>query len=268
MTNNRYQLSVCTDDLRLEIKRALQAASELGFRAVDISATGGAISPRQMSRSAQRHLLRYLSDLGLRLGSLRGPVSGPSYGDGPVGERRLDMMRAIVALAGELRVPVVSTTLGGVGRELQAGDSSRLMEAVETLANDSDRYGVNIAIETAGIAPDTLRELLTRLNCPSLGACCDSGAMLMEGNDPHRIADHLPGRIHIVRARDATAGSTSAAGHETAMGEGALDVSAFVGSLFEAGFQGDMIVSRNGSAQPQRDLAQAGKLLSPYSLTP
>lgn len=264
MPDTRHALSVCTDDLRLEIKRALQVASRLGFRAVDIGAADGPLEPRHMSRSAQRHLTRYLGDLGLRLGSLRGPVTGPSYGDGAIGERKLESMRSIIALAGELRVPVVSTSLGHIDADASNAVSSRLLEAVETIANDSDRHGVNVAIETAGIAPDVLRDLLARVNCPNLGACCDSGAMLMEGHDPHRIADALPGRVHVVRARDATAGTATASGRETAMGEGALDIPVFVASLFEAGFKGDMIVSRSDSMRPEQDLAAAGRVLKTF----
>lgn len=267
MDNTRNQLSVCADDLRLEIKRALQTASALGFRAVDIGATSGPVDPRQMSKSAQRHLSRYLSDLGLRLGSLRGPVSGASYADGSAGERRLEMMRSIIALAGEMRVPVVSTSLGGFGAAAGADATSRLLEAIETLADDSYRHGVRVAIETTGIAPDALRGWISDLDCPTLGASCDSGAMLMEGNDPHHIAEYLAGRIHVVRARDATVGSSSAAGREVAMGEGALDIPAFLASLQEAGFSGDMIVSRSDSARPDADLSAAAKILAPYLLS-
>ncbi|MCB9856720.1 MAG: sugar phosphate isomerase/epimerase [Phycisphaerales bacterium] len=267
MSNAQNRLSVCTDDLRLEIKRALQTASALGFRTVDIGATGGAVHPRQMSKSAQRHLSRYLSDLGLRLGSLRGPVAGSSYGDGSAGEHRLEMMRSIIAMAGEMRVPVVSTSLGGFVGDADAEANSRLLEAVETLANDSYRHGVRVAIETTGVSPEALRGLISGLDCPTLGVCCDSGAMLMEGNDPHRVAENLAGRIHVVRARDATFGSPTAAGREVAMGEGALDIPAFVASLQEAGFSGDMIVSRSDSVRPSADLSSAGKILGPYLIS-
>lgn len=254
-------LSICADDLKLEIKQALQQASRLGFRAVDVGASSGPVSPRELSKSAQRHLTRYLSDLGLRLGSLRGPVGGPAYTDSANGERRLEIMRSIIAMAGDLRVPVVSTSFGATGSAQPAESESRLREILQTLANDSDRYGVHVAIETTGASPNVMGHLLRELNCPTIGACCDSGAMLMEGNDPHRIADDLAGRVHMVRARDATFGTSSASGRETAMGEGALDIPLFLASLHEAGFSGDIVVSRSESSRPAQDLLAAGECI-------
>ncbi|HPF40017.1 MAG TPA: sugar phosphate isomerase/epimerase [Phycisphaerae bacterium] len=262
--NAKKRLSVCTDDLRLDIKSALRAASQIGFRAVDIGAAGGGLNPREMSRSAQRHLSRYLADLGLQLGSLRGPVAGPGYGDGVAGEHRLEMMRSIIALAGQMRVPVVSTSLGPIAGEAAPDSSRRVLEALEAIANDSYRHGVSVAIETTGIAPDALRDVLAKFDCPTLGACCDTGAMLMEGNDPHRLAEHLAGRIQIARMRDATFGSPGAAGREVDMGQGALDLSAFFATLNEAGFGGDLVVSRRDGARPAAELANAGGMLAPF----
>ena len=42
--NAKKRLSVCTDDLRLDIKSALRAASQIGFRAVDIGAAGAGLN--------------------------------------------------------------------------------------------------------------------------------------------------------------------------------------------------------------------------------
>jgi len=263
MPTQTNHLAVCADDLGLEIKQALRRAGALGFRAVDIGATAGAVSPRSLSQSGRKHLLRYVGDLGLRVAGLRGPVSGASYADGAAGERRLDTMRSIIAMAGDLRVPVVSTAIGGQTQDSEDEQASHIREALRQIASDADRCGVNVAIETVGIETESLHRMLADLNCPWVGAACDSGAMLMRGEDPHRVADHLAGRIKIVRARDAIAGTPAASGRETAWGEGHLDVPAFLAALQEAGFDGDFILTRTEGAKPDADLFEAKSALTP-----
>jgi sugar phosphate isomerase/epimerase len=197
----RVELSLCLDDLRQEPKAAMDRARGMGFRAIDVSAVVGPLSPEELSQTGQRHLLKHLSDLGLRLSSLRGPVGGASYSDGLAGERRLESMRRVMDLAAALRVPIVSTTLGMSASVSPDEGAERTREALSILADDADRKGVLVTIESTGVSTAALNTLLAGINCPQLAACCDSGAMLIQGEDPHRIADSLAGRVRLVRAR-------------------------------------------------------------------
>lgn len=253
------ELSVCLDDLRLDAKSAMAQARRLGFGAVDIGAAGGPISPDQLSNSGRRHLLRHLSDLGLRLGSLRGPVSGDGYGSGAGGERRLDLMRTIIRMASEIRVPVVSTTLGRAGRTDPEGESRRIRDALIVLADDADHFGVTVALETSGQPAKAIQSILAEINCPGLTACCDTGAMLMSGDDPHAVAETLPGRIGLVRARDAVSGTRDHPGYEVTPGQGHLDSPRLLAALFEAGFGGDIVLSRSGGEDVASELVLARK---------
>lgn len=250
-------LSVCTDDLCAELKEALERARRLQFRAVDIGAVQGAVSPAELSQTGRRHLLKHLADLGLRLGSLRGPVDGPGYTDPAFGEQRLETMRGVIRLASSLRVPVVSTAPGRPPGNDPARAPLRLHEALRVLADDADRTGVRVAIESAGAGVEAIRALLAEIDCPLLSACCDSGAMLMQGEDPHGVGEALAGRIHLVRARDAQRGAPHAPGCETALGKGDLDVPRFLAVLTECGFRGDIILARSGGENRLADLAHA-----------
>jgi sugar phosphate isomerase/epimerase len=257
---NRIELSLCLDDLRLEPKAAMDRARRMGFRAIDVAAVGP-LAPEELSQTGRRHLIKHLSDLGLRLSSLRGPVGGSGYHDGAAGERRLETMRQAMDLAASLRVPIVATTLGMTSGEHSDKESERSREALAILADDADRKGLLVTIESAGIAAPELSRLLAQIDCPKLAACCDSGAMLMQGEDPHRIGDMLAGRVRLARARDAVAGTPQAAGHEVALGEGQLDGPRFLAALAEAGFDGDLVLSRTTGDRPEADLVQARQLL-------
>ena len=251
------KLAVCVDDLRQDVKATLSRARELEFNAVDLAAVRGPVSPGELSRTGQRHLMRHLADLGLRLASLRGPVGGPGYADSVMGERRLDTMRGVIALAAALRVPVVSTTLGTAAGTADDADANRLREALAVLADDADRAGVGVAVETAGVGAAALQGLLADVSCPALGSCCDSGAMIMQGDDPHAVEQTLPGRILLVRARDAVRGAAGSTGCEVAQGDGQLDIPRFLAALMEAGFQRDIVLTRTTGSNPASDLLQA-----------
>lgn len=253
----RVELSLCLDDLRMEPKAAMDRARGMGFRAIDVSAVVGPLSPEALSQTGRRHLLKHLSDLGLRLSSLRGPAGGGGYSDGLAGERRLESMRKVLDLAAALRVPVVSTTLGVAANVSPDEGAERTREALSILADDADRKGVLVTIESTGISSTELKALLGRINCPQLAACCDSGAMLIQGEDPHRIADSLAGRVRLVRARDAVSGTAQATGHEVALGEGQLDAPRFLAALAEAGFDGDLVLTRTTGDRPAADLERA-----------
>jgi sugar phosphate isomerase/epimerase len=248
----------------MDVKSAMGCAASLGFRAIDVAAVQGPISPEQLSGTGQRHLLKHLGDLGLRLGSLRGPVGGPGYADAAAGERRIATMRRVIELASSLHVPVASTALGPIIGDDRQRQTARLREALSELADHADRCGVIVAVETTGIDAATLAAMLGEIDCPSLASCCDSGAMLMEGEDPHRIADTLPGRVRLVRARDAMAAASGNSGYEVALGQGNLDVERFLAALNEATFKGDIVLSRSAGANPVADLQKARSLLGRF----
>jgi len=251
-----FELAVCLDDLKRDVKDAMALARRMGFGAVDIAATSGAVSPFEMTESGKRHLRRHLGDLGLRLASLRGPASGPGYADATGGDRRLETARRVLDLAAGLGVPVVTTALGTVG-DGAAGERARLGEALRILADAADRRGVILAVETGGVSSADLRTLLGDIDCPHLAACCDSGAMLMHGEDPAQVGALLAGRVRAVRARDAVPGRPGSPGHEVAHGEGQLSVERFLGGLAEAGYGGDLTLTRTAGANPVEEIARA-----------
>ncbi|HUN82103.1 MAG TPA: sugar phosphate isomerase/epimerase family protein [Phycisphaerae bacterium] len=257
------RLAVCLDDLRMEVKAAMDVARRIGFRAIDVSAVRGPISPGELSATGRRHLLRHLADLGLSLGGLRGPTGAGSLADPQSAERRIDETSRILELAAALKVPTVSLTCGRFGVSGEGG-IDRLREAFSVLADRADRWGVTLAIETSGVPTAQLGEILRGLDCPSLKACCDSGAMLMQGEEPSTILANLRGRLALARLRDARSGTAEHAGQEVRLGEGQLDVPHFLAALDEAGLSGDIILTRAESARPADELRSAREAIERF----
>ncbi len=248
-------IGVVLDSFGQPVKDALHSASRLGFRQVEMPATSEEVEPGRLSRTGRRDLLHYVGDMGLRLSALGGDLGGARFGDSSALEQRLEKTRAILEMARDLRVPLVTTHLGRVSEE--ALTKGHLGEAVRYLAEAADRTGTLLALETGGGAPGLIARVLRDVNCPLLGACYDPASLLIEGYSPLSGVEPLADRILIARVRDALAGSSDRPGRETRLGEGELDLAEYVAALDQAGYHNTAFVRRVRSERPFEDLADA-----------
>lgn len=253
------RLGVVLEGLGQEARDALQSASRLGFRQVELPAAVGSVSPAELSGTGRRHLLKYVSGLGLELAALGGDLGGARFADSARLEQRLDRTRAIIEMAADLRVPVVTTHLGQVDDE--AVGRGHLLEAINQLADVSDRTGTFIAFETAGGDPAKLSEVLRRVDSRMLGACYDPASLLIDGFDPMSGIEPLANSILIARARDALAGAARHPGREVALGSGQIDLAEYLAALDQAGYRSVPFIRRTGSEHPMEELADARRRL-------
>lgn len=248
-------LGVVLDSFRQEAREALTSASRLGFREVELPAVGGQVDPANLDRSGRRHLLHYVSGLGLELSALTGDPGGARFSDVSLLERHLDKTRQVLELAAELRVPVVTTHLGRI--DPKAAEGGDLEAVVRELADLSDRTGTRLAFETGSAAPESMAALLKRVGCPTLGVCYDPASLLIDGLDPLAGVEPLADQILLARARDAVAGAPGHAGRETVIGEGEVDFAAYLAGLEQAGYGQSTFVRRTRSDAPLREIADA-----------
>lgn len=257
MSANR--LGLVLEGLGEPVKDALRSVARLAFRELELPATFPEIDPARLSRTGRRDLQHYLGELGLRLSALGGDLGGARFTDGGRLEERLGKTRQIMELAAELRVPVVTSHLGPVN-ELTL-KSGLLQQALGHLAEVADRTGTVLAFETASADPVAVAGLLRNVNSPALAACYDPGSLLIDGMDPLAGVAPLADRIVIARIRDAVGGTGQRAGRETAIGQGQLDVPAYLGALEEAGYRSIPFLRRTQSEHPIQELVEAKRRL-------
>lgn len=253
------RLGVVLDSFGQPVKEAMRSASRLGFGRLELPAAVGAVSPSELSRTGRRELLHFAKGLGLQLSALGGDLGGDRFMDSGRLEQRLARTRAIIELAAELRVPIVTTHLGRV--EQEAIDKGHLREAVAQLAEVTDRTGTLIAFETGGGPPTLLADLLRRLNAPTLGVCYDPASLLVEGHEPIGGVETLADSILIARARDAVAGSPLNPGREMPLGAGQIDWPAYLAALDQAGYHSVPFIRRTESAHPIAEIEAAKRWL-------
>lgn len=253
------RLGVVLDSFRQPVKEAMQSAADLGFRKLEMSAACGPIDPEELTATGRRHLLHYVGGLGLQLSALGGDLGGGRFADSSKVEQCLEKTLSIVELAADLHVPVVTTHLGRVGEDALA--RGYLREAVERLAETSDRMGTFIAFETAGADPGVFAALLRQINAPTLGVCYDPASLIIEGHEPVAGVEPLANAILIARARDALAGTPQRPGSETPLGSGQLDLAEYLAALDQAGYRGVPFISRKEARRPHEEIADAKRRL-------
>ncbi len=247
----RSRAGIALHDLSVPTRSALQRAADLGFGSVEIGTTRGDTMPRQLSQSGRRQLVRLVSSHGMSVAALdaghpRGLLARADEIDRRIGETKI-----VLELARDMRVSTVVAAMGGAGSE------DLLAETLHELGQQADRIGIVLAVQTGGVATETLIAALNRLNCPALRVCLDPGALIMNGCDPVEVAGTLAGHIALSYLRDATAGGAGASGYETALGEGHLDLMAYSAALDAAGYHGDQVIRRSDPIRAAAELAQA-----------
>ena len=271
MASDRSQLGVHLDDFRAAPREALRLASTMGFGAVHIGVVDGPLAPRELSESGRRHLKRLATGLGLEIVALRADLGGARLLDTAAVDGHLHRIRDILQLARDMDVPLVTAPLGKFHPDDER-EYSLVLQAVAHIAECADTLDRSFAIETAGArgagwtgcaggttrcagaSPGALPKLLQQLSCPHLKICYDPAELLLDGFDPLESVGHLAGDIALAMARDAERGTPNRAGRETNLGNGHLDLQAYLAHLDAAGYHGPWVVRRSNSADPRRDL--------------
>lgn len=249
------RLGIVLDSFHQPVKSALRSASALAFREIEMPVVGNEVDPAQLSRSGRRQLAHIIHGYGLQLDALGADLGGGRFSDSSSMEMCLDKTRAVMEMAAELQVPVVTSRLGRVDEAALA--RGHLREALSVLAEVADRTGTRLAFDTAGAEPENLHKLLQAVSSPSVGVCFDPASLLIEGFDPMRDADTLAEHLQIARVRDAVAGLTDRPGRETPIGQGQVDFAEYLAWLDQAGYRRVPMIHRTGAANPRDEIAHA-----------
>lgn len=113
---------------------------------------------------------------------------------------------------------------------------------------------VTIAFETGQESADLLRLTLDDLKCPNLKINFDPANMLLyDKGDPLRAVELLGPDIRSVHVKDANRPKTPGTwGEEVSLGEGQVNIRAFVQTLKKVGYRGPLCIEREVGTQDER----------------
>ncbi|MCO6438233.1 MAG: sugar phosphate isomerase/epimerase [Phycisphaerae bacterium] len=255
------RVGVDLDDLRLPLKTAMAAASELDLRSVEFATVRGELAPRNLSSSGRRHLAKLARDVGLSIEALTADLPGLRFHDPETVDERITRTCEVIELAAEMRVPVVTAVVGSLGKGESPGAEAMVLQALQQVGGVADARGVTFAIRPARDGADEVATLLKRLGCPSVRVGLDPAALVMHGMNPLKIIEWAARDIALLHARDATAGRVDRPGHESPLGEGEVDLAGVMACLAAADYGGPMIIRRTQSANPRNDIARASAIV-------
>ncbi len=114
--------------------------------------------------------------------------------------------------------------------------------------------GVTVAFETGQETADLLRRTLDDLKCPNLKVNFDPANMLLyDKGDPLRAVEILAADIRGVHVKDAKRPKTPGVwGEEVPLGQGQVDIRAFVRTLKKVGYSGPLCIEREVGIQEER----------------
>lgn len=232
--------AVSLESLRLPFRAALEAAAGIGAQAVEINART-MLRPQELSRTGVRQIRKWLDDFRLKVAAISYPTRR-SLGDPNDLDRRLDGIRAAMAMANDLGCRVVSNQMGRIPDE----DDQRgtLVAALSDLSSHSLKIGAWLAVRTGPDAGPRLEELLKQLPHEAVGVDFDPAELILYGHSPTEAMQALAARVTHFRARDGVRDLSLGRGVEVQLGRGTVDFPHLLALLEEQGYQGFLTVER------------------------
>jgi len=166
---------------------------------------------------------------------------------------------AVIDFAQELGVPGIATHIGFVLENSSDPEYQAVLELVRRISDHASP--MTFALETGQETAPALLAFLQEANRPNLGINFDPANLILYGTgEPLDAITLLAPHVLSVHAKDGKwPTAPGALGTETPLGEGDVDVPAFLAKLREIGYSKPVFIEREGTdpAGRLRDLAQA-----------
>ena len=138
----------------------------------------------------------------------------------------------------------------------EPGDADRkaFLDTLGKVSAMAAAKGIAVAFETGQETADLLRLTLDELKCKNLGVNFDPANMLLyDKGDPLRAVEILAPDIRSVHVKDAKRPKVPGTwGEEVPLGEGEVDIRAFLKTLRKVGYRGSLCIEREVGDQEGR----------------
>ena len=247
-------LGIDLQDLRTDTRSALRQAARMEFNTVELPGAEGETTPQNLSPSGRRHLQRIVADLGLSMSALSADFPGLRISDSRSMEERVEKTCAIIDLAADLSVPIVTATIGALTHPDTGQPSDAALEALQRIAEFADSRNRVFAIRPTHDSAERLEAVLKAVGSPLIRIGLDPAALLFAGINPMPVVARLAPFVSLIHLRDGAAGRPDRPGMETRIGEGEVDLRGLTDSLRDFEYQGPLILRRTDSQNPSADL--------------
>jgi sugar phosphate isomerase/epimerase len=215
-----------------------------------------------------------LAQLGITITCVFAGFAGESYADIPTVRRtvglappatrapRVFVLKSIADFARELGVSAVGLHLGFVPHEAKAAEHRRLIDATRHICDHCAANGQSLHLETGQEPANVLSRFLLDVDRRNLWVNFDPANMILYGaGEPLAALEKLGSYVRSVHCKDARwsdrPGETW--GQETPLGDGDVNIAAFLSTLQNIGYDGPLTIEREISGDAQKQLAELEK---------
>lgn len=154
---------------------------------------------------------------------------------------------------------------GGFIPEPGSPDYTPFLQTLQRASKLAEPFGITLALETGQETSTRLRRFLDDLACANVKVNFDPANMLLyDMDEPLAAVERLGKDIRSVHVKDARRTQVKGAwGQEVPLGQGEVNIPAFVNALHRIGYRGPLCVEREVGTQDERfrDIGQGLQLL-------
>lgn len=230
-------------------------------------------APESRNPETAAKLRKQLEEMNVTLTAVFGGFDGESYADIPTVERtiglvpeetrqaRLQEMKEIADFAALLNCPVVALHLGFVPHESDDPRMAGIVDVTRQLCDHCAANGQSLHLETGQETAEGLLQFLDAVQRDNLHVNFDPANMILYGTgEPIPALKQLGPHVRSVHCKDGTwsdqPGKTW--GCEVPLGQGDVDMAAYLKTLDEIGYTGPLTIEREIPQEPERQIAEIG----------
>ncbi len=200
-----------------------------------------------MSDTGLRQLRKMLSDLNLKVSSLRFPTQrGFDHLENL--DRRVEATKSAMLLAYKLGAPVLVNAIGTVPESEDDPRYATMREVMDDLGRHGARIGAFFAAETGTESGETLAKLLETCVDGYVAVALNPGQLIVNRFSVPAAVKALGERIQMVVAVDGVIDLAAGRGISVPLGQGVADFPNLIGMLEENRYRGRYVVGRTDSS--------------------
>ena len=271
MSNKTWPLGVFASiDAGLGVK--LEVAHDLAVPTIQLHAPAATTRTPENAEA----FLKKLEELNIKLTCVFCGFEGESYADIPTvketvglvpkGQRaaRAQETKEISDFTKLLGVDCIGLHIGFVPHDANDPDYADVLSITREICNHAKSNGQRVHLETGQEPADVLLRFIEDTGCDNLFINFDPANMILYGSGEPLPALRKVGKyVRSVHCKDATwsdkPGETW--GAEVPLGQGAVDMAAYLKTLKEIGFDGPLTIEREIPEEPDRQKAEIGGAL-------
>ena len=268
-----FSIGVMLDSFRTDVNTALDKAQALGAQGIQVYATRGEMSPKEMTSEKRREFLKAVKDHGLVISALCGDL-GQGFVHPEKNPALIEESKRILDLAKDLETDVVTTHIGVVPEDTAHPRYGIMQDACGQLAAYADSLNAHFAIETGPEKAVTLKGFLDGLHSTGVAVNLDPANFVMvTGDDPVQAVYTLKDYIVHTHAKDGRRlhyvdpeilyGMVESdmlkdnSFIELPLGQGDVDFPNYLKALHDVGFTGFLTIEREVGDDPEGDIRMA-----------